>query len=188
MQSEDAELVAQARVGDIHSFECLYRKYQNPVYRTALRMTHDACLAEEVQQDCFMRAYDCLDRLNPDPSIGPWLRRVTVNLCLNHLRRNHRIIVPLERLAYGNHDGWSSSSEEVHARNEMGEILRNGLDNLSDTHRRVLILHYLQGFAVEEISEMLDCPVGTVKSRLYYARRRLGHVLKEGSLARAALV
>ena len=150
-------------------------------------MTHDAGLAEEVQQDCFMRAYDCLDRLNPDPSIGPWLRRVTVNLCLNHLRRQNRVVIPLDRLAYGNYDVWSSSSEEVHARRELGEILRDGLENLSSAHRRVLILHYLQGFALEEISEMLGCPVGTVKSRLYYARRRLGDALKEGSLAYAAV-
>ena len=178
MQSEDARLVAQARVGDAHSFECLYRKYQNPVYRTALRMTRDAGLAEEVQQDCFMRAYDYLDRLNPDPSIGPWLRRVTVNLCLNHLRRRNRVVIPLDRLAYGNYDIWSLSSEEVHARRELGEVLREGLENLSSTHRWVLVLHYLQGFALEEISEMLGCPVGTVKSRLYYARRRLGDALK----------
>jgi RNA polymerase sigma-70 factor (ECF subfamily) len=144
-------------------------------------MTHDAALAEEVQQDCFMRAYDCLDRLNPAPSIGPWLRRVTVNLCLNHLRRHNRVMVPLEKLPFTKFDEWSASSEDIHARKEMVEVIRTGLGNLSAPHRRVLVLHYLQGFALEEISTMLGCPVGTVKSRLFYARRRLCEALKESS-------
>jgi RNA polymerase sigma-70 factor, ECF subfamily len=187
MLSEDARLVALARTGDDLSFEQLYRKYREPVFRTAMRMTRDAALAEEVQQDCFMRAYDCLDRLNPAPSIGPWLRRVTVNLCLNHLRRRKRVTVPLENLSFTTFDEWSDSSEDVHARKEVVEVISSGLDNLSVTHRRVLILHYLQGFDLGEISVMLDCPVGTVKSRLYYARRRLCEALREtGAKASAA--
>lgn len=178
MHSEDARLIAMARAGDVQSFEQLYQKYRAPVYRTALGITKDVGLAEEVQQDCFLRAYDCLDRLNAAPSIGPWLRRVTINLCLNHLRRQRPQVVPLETREYALEPPATVSVDVLHDRKELMQMVRNGLHALNGRHRRVLVLHYLQGFSVDEISDMLDCPVGTVKSRLYYARQRLGETLK----------
>jgi RNA polymerase sigma-70 factor (ECF subfamily) len=177
--SEDAQLVAQARNGDTDSFRQLYEKHKGAVYRTALGITKDASLAEEIQQDCFLRAHDHLDNLCPRPSIGPWLRRVTINLSLNRLRGKQARIVPLENASYALGLPAALSADEMHSRKELAATVRQGLKRLSARHRQVLVLHYLQGFSVDEIADVMECPAGTVKSRLYYARRRLQKTLRE---------
>jgi RNA polymerase sigma-70 factor (ECF subfamily) len=165
--------------GNRAAFEVLYQKHQRPVYRTALAILGDAQAAEEVLQDCFLRAYKHLGRLNGDPSISPWLHRVAVNLCYSRLRRSSvsRLTISIESLA----DLFLASSaptpEESSYKNEMQAAIQKGIATLCLGQRTVIVLHYLQGFSLQEIAYILDCPVGTVKSRLFHARRMLSRQL-----------
>jgi RNA polymerase sigma-70 factor (ECF subfamily) len=177
--SSDREIISQAQAGDLRAFEVLYGKHEQQVYRTALAILGNTQAAEEVLQDCFLRAYKHLHRLNGDPSVSPWLHRVAVNLCYSRLRRNYlaRFTVSLESLSNHLFPVHSPSPEESTQRSEMQATIQDGIASLSFKHRTVVVLHYLQGFSLEEISYILDCPTGTVKSRLHHARKALSQRL-----------
>jgi len=180
MKPEDADLIAQARGGDANAFAQLYERYRSSLYRTAFSLTQDPNTAEEVVQDCLMRAYANLDRLHAAPPIGPWLQRVTTNLSLTYLRRVRGQsgwravslhVVPDTQMP-------TRSPEAASVQGEMQEAVRYGLSTLSPNHQLVIVLYYLQGLSLGEIAQRLACPVGTVKSRLYHARRYLCEVLQ----------
>ena len=178
-RSSDQDIICRAQSGDLGAFEVLYTKHAQRVYRTALAILGNPQTAEEVLQDCFLRAYKHLHTLNGDPSISPWLHRVAVNLCYSHLRRNYRVqlTISLESLSnYFAPDSVPSPEEDVY-RNEMQTALKRGLASLSFKHRTVIVLHYLQGFSLEDIAYVLNCPVGTVKSRLHHGRKTLSRRL-----------
>lgn len=175
IQSSDTEILAKAQAGEMLAFEVLYTKYQRQVYRTALAILGNPQVAEEVLQDCFLRAYKHLNSLNGDPSLSPWLHRVVVNLCYSRLRRNYlaRLTVPLESLSNHFFPFSAPSPEENTYRSEVQAAIQKGIASLGLNYRVVIVLHYLQGFSLEEIAYVLDCPVGTVKSRLFHARKML---------------
>jgi RNA polymerase sigma-70 factor (ECF subfamily) len=179
ISSSDQDIILKAQSGDLGAFEVLYTKHAQRVYRTALAILGNPQTAEEVLQDCFLRAYKHLHTLNGDPSISPWLHRVAVNLCYSHLRRSHRarLTVSLESLSNYFASVSTPSPEEDVYRNEIQTAVKRGMASLSFKHRAVIVLHYLQGFAVEDIAYVLNCPVGTVKSRLYHARKMLSRRL-----------
>jgi RNA polymerase sigma-70 factor (ECF subfamily) len=178
-KSADIEILTSAQSGSLAAFEILYRKYERPIYRTAVAILGDSQAAEEVLQDCFLRTYKHLHRLNGDPSISPWLHRVAVNLCYSRLRHNYlaRLAVSLESLGTRLLASSCPSPEENSYQSEVQAAIQKGISALSLNHRAVIVLHYLQGFSLEEIAYILDCPLGTVKSRLYHARRVLGQQL-----------
>jgi RNA polymerase sigma-70 factor (ECF subfamily) len=177
--SSDSEIIAQAQAGDLRAFETLYRKHEHQVYRTALAILGDSQTAEEVLQDCFLRAYKHLHRLNGEPSVSPWLHRVAVNLCYSHLRRNYlsQVTVSLENLSNYLFPSLGPSPEECTQDSEISSAIQNGIAALDLKHRSVVVLYYLQEFSLEEVSYILNCPVGTVKSRLHYARKELSRRL-----------
>ena len=177
--SSDSEIISEAQAGDQRAFEILYRKHEQRVYRTALAIMGNSQAAEEVLQDCFLRAYKHLHRLNADPSVSPWLHRVAVNLCHSRLRRSYlsQLTVSLESLSNRLFPTQALSPEESTQHSEMRTAIQNGVAALSFKHRSVVVLYYLQGLSLEEIAYILDCPVGTVKSRLHHARRELSQRL-----------
>ena len=179
IQSSDTEILAKAQAGETLAFEVLYNKYQRQVYRTALAILGSSQVAEEVLQDCFLRAYKHLHSLNGDPSISPWLHRVVVNLCYSRLRRNYlaQLTIPLESLSNHFFPFSAPSPEENTYRSEVQAVIQKGIASLGLNYRAVIVLHYLQGFSLAEIAYILDCPVGTVKSRLFHARKMLSHRL-----------
>ena len=176
--SEDAGLVARIRRGDLDAFEFLYRKYRTRLYRTALAITGDRGAAEEILQDAFVRAYAAMGKVDGCASLSPWLHRIVVNLSCNWSRRNRQWWVPLDtwmdRLAVP-----ALLPEHTAEAIELGEIVREALGRLSFDQRAVIALYYVQGFSLLEIAYILDCPVGTVKSRLHYACQALRKRLKE---------
>jgi RNA polymerase sigma-70 factor (ECF subfamily) len=177
--SSDHEIISQAQAGDLRAFETLYRKYERQVYRTAFAIVGNSQTAEEVLQDCFLRAYKHLHRLNGEPSISPWLHRVAVNLCYSRLRRDYlsQVMIPLESLSNRLFPSLDPSPEESTQHSEVSAAIQSGIAALDVKHRSVVVLYYLQEFSLEEVAYILDCPVGTVKSRLHYARRELSQRL-----------
>ncbi len=175
--NEDAYLLAQARQGNLRAFEALYHKYKNLVYRAALAVTRDPEAAEDVLQDCFLRLHAHMDSLDGSYPIGPWLYRVTVNLCYNWASR--RPPTEDEGALEEVHGPHRELPEAAFERHELRAAVEQALQHLSLNHRLVIALFYLGGFSLEEIAQTLDCPVGTVKSRLHYARLRLRDLLAE---------
>lgn len=170
---DDGELVARIREGDLDAFETLYRKYKDELYRTALAITRDRGAAEELLQDCFLRAYDHMDRVDGYASLRPWLHRIVVNLSYNWSAKRRLRLISIEDVFDRLLMVPRTSPERAFEREELLQVVDEALRSLSMRQRVVVVLFYLQGFSLAEIAYVLDCPVGTVKSRLHNARRVL---------------
>jgi RNA polymerase sigma-70 factor (ECF subfamily) len=176
--SEDGRLISQIRQGNILALKALYEKYKVQVYRTALAITRDREAAEDILQDCFLKVYVHIDRLDGSLPLSPWLHRVAVNLSYNWVGKRRRWLKPLEDVIDCLVASPRSLPEFVLERGELQRIIQKAIASLSFEHRAVIVLFYLNGFSLNEIAYILDCPVGTVKSRLYYARQNLRHKLE----------
>ncbi len=170
---DDGELVARIRGGDLDAFETLYRRYKDGLYRTALAITRDRGAAEELLQDCFLRAYDHMDRVDGYNSLRPWLHRIIVNLSYNWATKKRLRLVSVEEVFDRLMMVPRASPERAFEREELLQVVDDALRSVSMAQRVVVVLFYLQGFSLAEIAYVLDCPVGTVKSRLHNARKAL---------------
>jgi RNA polymerase sigma-70 factor (ECF subfamily) len=170
---EDSELIPRVQRGDLAAFEALYDRYKGQVYRAALAITRDQGAAEDILQECFLRVYAYIDRIDVARPLSPWIHRVAVNLSYNWVTKRRRWFPSLgeviEQFVGDHHD----SPEHVVEREELQRIVQEAIHSLSFAQRVVVILFYLNGFSLEEVAYILDCPVGTVKSRLYYGRQNL---------------
>ncbi len=178
---DDAELVSRIRAGDLDAFETLYNKYRDQLYRTALAITNDRCAAEEILQDCFLRAYDHIDGVDGCSSLRPWLHRIIVNLSYNWAAKRRLRLISLEDVLGSLLTTPRNSPERAFERDELLQVVYEALRSLSIPHRTVMVLFYLQGFSLAEIAYVQDCPVGTVKSRLHTARKTLRNRLMADS-------
>jgi len=186
--NQDAELVSRIREGDSEAFAALYDRYKKRLFRTALAITDDQGAAEEILQDCFFKAYRSLSRVDCSASLGPWLHRIVVNLSYNWVVKRRPWFVSVEEMIDRLVAAPQVSPEHAYERKELRRRLREAINSLNIHHRLVVILFYLQGFSLTEIAYILECPVGTVKSRLHYARKILKRELgEERVISREAL-
>lgn len=170
---EDGELIQQSRSGDLRAFEALYDRYKSQVFRAVLAITNDTSAAEDILQECFLRLHANIDRIDGSTPISPWLHRVAVNLAYNHVARNKRRASPLSSLVDTLVASVGGAPDRSFERRETHDAVQAAIASLSLSHRLVVTLYYLCDFSLEEIAYILDCPVGTVKSRLHYARNQL---------------
>jgi RNA polymerase sigma-70 factor (ECF subfamily) len=170
---DDGELVARIQDGDLAAFEALYNKYKNELYRTALAIARDEGAAEELLQDCFLRAYDHIGSVDACSSLRPWLHRIIVNLSYNWSAKKRLPLVSIEEVFDRLFSVPRSSPERAYERQELMQVLDEAIASLSMAQRVVVVLFYMQGFGLFEIAQILECPVGTVKSRLHNARKAL---------------
>jgi len=179
---DDGQLLVQIRRGDLRAFEALYDKYKGRVFRTALAITRDRGAAEDILQDCFLRLHANVDRLDGSTPIAPWLYRVTVNLSYNWLTKHRHQVASWEDVVDRFRAKSAGAPERLAEGAELRQTVRRAIDSLDFTHRVVVTLFYLGEFSLEEIAYIMDCPVGTVKSRLHYARQKLRRqLLREGA-------
>ncbi len=178
----DADLLTAICSNDMSALQTLFDRYRQQLYQTALGITRDPQTAEEVLQDCFYRLYRHAAKLDGSTPLAPWLYRVTVNLCYSHLKKRRHWFESFHDLAERLWAGQRSTPEYVAEQHEFQGVVRQTLEKLSPQHRAVLVLHYFHDYSLSEIATILECPEGTVKSRLFYARK----VLKE-QIALAAL-
>jgi RNA polymerase sigma-70 factor (ECF subfamily) len=166
-------LVARVRAGDPDAFEEFFRAYQRPVYITALAITRDPFLAEEILQDCFVRAYRARHRLRTDRSPLPWLHRVTTNLCYSRIARRRMILEPITALISNRLADLASRPDQVVESREIVEVLQRAIDTLPPKQQTAVILYYLHGYSLAQSAEIAGCNVGTMKSRVHYALKAL---------------
>lgn len=169
----DRELIIQLQEGSLNALGDLYDRHQHMVFRTALAVTGDPTVAADLLQDVFLRMHRFADRIDPDRPIEPWLYRTTTNLTYTWVKRNRRLLSPLEDMAEWLSGGSKHSPSHLTELSEEWEEIRKAILTLPINQRTVVVLYYINDLSLQEISEILDVPVGTVKSRLHYGRRVL---------------
>lgn len=185
--NRDAELVSRIREGDSEALVALYDRYKKGLFRTALAITDDQGAAEEILQDCFLKAYRSLPRVDCSTPLGPWLHRIVVNLSYNWVVKRRPWFVSVEEMIDRLVAAPQLSPEHAYERKELHRRLHEAIKSLNIYHRLVVMLFYLQGFSLTEIAYILECPVGTVKSRLHHARKILkGKLAEEKAVPREA--
>lgn len=185
--NRDAELVSRIREGDSEALVALYDRYKKRLFRTALAITDDQGAAEEILQDCFLKAYRSLSRVDCSAPLGPWLHRIVVNLSYNWVVKRRPWFVSVEEMIDRLVAAPQLSPEHAYERKELHRRLHEAIKSLNIRHRLVVILFYLHGFSLTEIAYILECPVGTVKSRLHHARKILkGKLAEEKAVPREA--
>jgi RNA polymerase sigma-70 factor (ECF subfamily) len=172
-------LVARMRLGDTDAFEEFFTTYERPVYITALAITRDPFLAEEILQDCFVKAYRARHRLQTDRSPLPWLHRVATNLCYSRIARRRMIMEPITALINNLVADLTSRPDQVVESREIVEVLQRAIDTLPPKQQTAVILYYLHGYSLAESAEIAGCNVGTMKSRVHYALKALRARLPE---------
>ena len=183
MASTDWDLVQQARRGDREAFRTLVERYQHKVTALATGMLRNRDDALDVVQDTFTKAYQSLDRFKGESSFYTWLYRITLNQCIDHQRRTARMpSAPLESAETPEESPTINAARDDAERDdpmqrvheaEVGQRIRQAISELTPEHRAVILLREVEGLSYEEISRALECPKGTVMSRLHYARRQL---------------
>lgn len=169
----DRELVVATRAGEMRAFDALFYRYREGIFRVGLAITKDHAYAEEIVVDTFARAYRAIDRLEPDDSLRPWLYRVAVNLSYNRQPRKGISFSTLEDALDDAMSAEEVSPPALAEQAEMRAVVLECVDRLGPKHKVVVVLHYLNGLNLAEIAQVVECPVGTVKSRLHYALRKL---------------
>jgi len=177
LNEELAELIRQAMTGDKVSFEKLVFRYKQHIVNIAFGIIGNPHDAEEVAQEAFFKAYLSIRKLTNEVAFYRWLIRITTNLSIDKKKANARQATqPIEAL--GNClDNPRYTPEAVVEQQENQRIILNGLEKLTLEQRTVLVLRELQGFSYDEIGEILDIPLGTVKSRINTARMRFREIL-----------
>jgi RNA polymerase sigma-70 factor (ECF subfamily) len=184
--AEDMELVRRAREGDFGAYDDLVRRYQERIYATIYHMTSNHEDANDLAQETFIKAFQALKSFKGGSSFYTWIYRIAVNKTINFLKqRKNKLQMSLDDIDFNaEHDPdlVALISEKTPRREanlaELQEKLNEAMLRLSESHRLAVTLHDIQGMSHEEIAKIMDCNIGTVRSRLFYARQQLqGYLL-----------
>ena len=174
----DAELLRQVAAGDEAAFAELYDLYAPPVYNYLLRLVNESAVAEEILQEVFLAMWQGAHRFREEARVKTWLLRIAHHQAVSWLRRTRATARADEELEAADHD----PIEEHLARSWQIDQVRAALAQLTSNHRAVIELTFVQGLSYAEIAEVMNCPIGTVKSRMSYALRRLNNLLSDGAV------
>ena len=185
--ADDLVLVRRVQNGDYSAFDALVQRYQERIYATVYHMTSNHEDANDLTQETFIKAYKALGSFKGDSSFFTWVYRIAVNKTINFLKtRKNKIHLSLNDLDFNaeHHPEIVAFVSDKTPRRDIGlselqEKLNEAMQRLSDVHRLVVTLHDVQGFSHEEISKIMDCNTGTVRSRLFYARQQLQGYLSD---------
>lgn len=165
--------------GSRKMFVQLAEQHLDGLYRTALRMTHDHAVAEDIVQETCLRAYANFARYRQDTNFKAWLFRILTNLCIDHIRRNTAIsmvpidAVPVESEGFLSGDRSADNPEIQAIRGDTQQALTAALATLAPEPRAIVVLILIEGMSYDEAAASLDLPIGTVRSRLHRARKHL---------------
>jgi len=185
--SEDQQLVKRAQLGHLEAYDELIRRYQERIYATIYHMTANHEDANDLAQETFIKAYQALKSFKGDSSFFTWVYRIAVNKTINFLKqrknKTHMSLNDLDFNAEHDPDLVALVSDKTPRRDvnliELQEKLNGAMQKLSEIHRLVVTLHDVQGLSHEDISKIMGCNTGTVRSRLFYARQQLQAYLSD---------
>ncbi len=182
--ADDIRIVAQVINGHVEAFSALVLHYQDRVFQTIYSMVGDRDEADDLAQDVFVKALRSLHLFRGQSRFYTWLYRIAVNRCLDHIKsRQLRVFVrendgEVDVAVLEAQISVGKATDQEVSQNEIQAILENALLNIPEEYRIAFVLREIDGLTYEEISEVLDCSVGTVKSRLFRARSRLQVLLR----------
>jgi RNA polymerase sigma-70 factor, ECF subfamily len=181
----DQQLVERVQAGDKTAFDLLVRKYQHRVLKLVSRFVSDAAEAEDVAQEAFIKAYRALASFRGDSAFYTWLYRIAINTAKNALVSNRRRPVDFDLdlqdpEQYDRHARLKEGDtpEGVLLTEEIRSVVERAMEQLPEDLRTAIVLRELEGLSYEEIAEAMDCPVGTVRSRIFRAREAIDRKLK----------
>ena len=186
---EDRELIVAFKGGDMEAFEVLVKRYDRKVFHHCLRLVGNEEESTDLTQEVFIKVFRSIANYEHTYAFYTWLYRITVNCCIDHIRKKKRRIqgVSLTR-QYSDENGDQGREFEVPdvtqvpeamlANKELKKELREAIESLSDKLKVIIVLKEFEGFSYEEIAEILNVSRGTVKSRLFRARERLKELLE----------
>jgi RNA polymerase sigma-70 factor, ECF subfamily len=181
----DQQLVERVQAGDKAAFDLLVRKYQHRVLKLVSRFVADAAEAEDVAQEAFLKAYRALASFRGDSAFYTWLYRIAINTAKNALVSNRRRPVDFDLdlqdpEQYDRHARLKEGDtpEGVLLTEEIRGVVEKAMEQLPEDLRTAIVLRELEGLSYEEIAEAMDCPVGTVRSRIFRAREAIDKKLK----------
>ena len=186
-RTEENTLVRRARQGELAAYDDLVRRYQERIYATIYHMTSNHEDANDLAQETFIKAFQALKSFKGGSSFYTWVYRIAVNKTINFLKqrknRSHMSLNDLDFNAEHDPDLVALVSDKTPRREaglaELQEKLNEAMQKLSEPHRLVVTLHDVQGLAHDEIAEIMECNIGTVRSRLFYARQQLQAFLSD---------
>ena len=183
MKTNDQHLITECLAGKTEAFGQLVTRYQNRLYNTLVHVLGSADEAQDVAQDAFIHAFQKLNSFRGDSAFYTWLFRIALNAAVTRKRKNRRTVSSIE--AAKDAAGIEPADEHPAAQpsyaieqNERQKIVRQGLSQLSEEFRTVLVLKEMEGLKYEEIAEVINCPIGTVRSRMHRARVELKQKLE----------
>ncbi len=189
-REQEAAVIQAVLDGDVNAYEALVKEYEKNVYNLALRMTGNSEDAADMAQEAFIKAYNSLTAFRGDSKFSVWLYRIVSNVCLDFLRSRSR--KQTVSLSTENDDGEeveldiadeTHSPEQLLDRSLTRDAVRRGLAALPPDHREILLLREIQGLSYEEIADALGLEAGTVKSRIFRARKKLcSFLIKDGNI------
>ena len=189
MERDDLQIVELAQQGDRDAFRELVERYQRKVYSICYGMLKNPDDSLDVSQEVFIKVYRNIEKFNQQSSFYTWLYRITVNMCIDHIRKNKRVKVveyddAISREASGGDDFLLPSKlglhpDKVYGRKELREKMLEALESLGEKHRTILILREIDGLSYEEIADVLNISKGTVMSRLFHARKYFQEAISE---------
>ena len=170
----DRDLILELQAGELDALGDMYDRHRHLVYRTALAITCDPDMASDLLQEVFLRLHRFAERIDPSRPLQPWLYRMTVNLSYTWIKRKSRWMRYINEMAERIiTERRPASPHNLAERDESWRWVRQAILALPVQQRMVVVLYYINDLSLKEIAEILEIPVGTVKSRLHYARRVL---------------
>jgi len=177
---ERAMLVERFQSGDPGAFDEIVDRCHRHVYNLAYRFTHNCEDAHDISQEVFMKVFRSLSKLKNSSAFDGWLRRVTVNACMDYLRQQPNEQA-LDDFFYLNHEYIAGSNNSLPdgpvETGELRRVISRAIDQLPKRQKRVFILRHYEGLSLKEIAKTLNCSLGTVKAHLFRATRRLRKLL-----------
>ncbi len=182
----DQILVERAQTGDRHAFDQLVSKYQRKLGRLLSRFIRDSAEIEDVTQEAFVKAYRALPSFRGDSAFYTWLYRIGINTAKNYLVAQGRRAPTSTQFDSEEAETFESAGqlrdintpESLLMSKQIGETVNSAIDALPEELRRAIVLREIDGLSYEEIAEMMDCPIGTVRSRIFRAREAVAEKLR----------
>lgn len=183
--AEDMALVAWARKGDMQAFEELVARHRDKIYARAFSIVRNDQDAIDLSQEAWVKGWQRLAQFQGESSFATWITRITINLCLDQLRRQKRLRAESIEELNGETGGVERQMPVVTVnptegleRAELRARIDAAMEKLSYEHRTVLVLHEFEEMEYKQIAKVMGCSIGTIMSRLFYARRRLAVLLQ----------
>lgn len=190
IDNDDYKLIKQCLKGRKEAFAGLVDKYHRRVYNLAFRLTSNPERSKDISQEAFIRVYKSLEKYNPKFKFSSWLLKTVSNLCIDYHRSKPNQNASLETIVSSGAEGvildhhttaQRPTEEELEERLEsleLQKIIRRGIDELPIDYKAVIVLRHIQDFSYNEISAILDLPMGTIKARIFRARKLLKNFLE----------